>query len=177
MPYAFTNWSLLSDHLPVYFLCFGACSMHAFLEWLSPKNCSLQPGSPLSLVWALSAVFVPFARAVAHLGSVLWQLVKFPPFVHTPKTTWLLWIERGRGTGTSVEWNDLTHFVQSARQDALNETELTCMSPRFCGHRWFAVTEEFQSPIPTFYDSEGHRFSREGRRDMQEQGLCSVVEQ
>lgn len=130
---------------------------------------SSQPG-----LGTFCTVFVPFASAVAHPGSVLWPLVKFPPFVHTPKITWLLWREQGRGTETSVEWNDLTHFVQSARQDALNETELTCVSRRFCGHCWFAVTEEFQSPVPTFYDHEEHRFSREGRRDVQEQGLWSL---
>lgn len=84
---------------------------------------SSQPG-----LGTFCTVFVPFASAVAHPGSVLWQLVKFPLFMHTPKITWLLWRERRRGTRASVEWNDLTHFEQSARQDALRKTAYMCES-------------------------------------------------
>lgn len=62
--------------------------MHALLDRLLPKNCSFQPGFPLSLVWALSAVFVPFTNAVKTwaLGAFLEEALS-PGFRLTPGPT------------------------------------------------------------------------------------------
>lgn len=149
MPYAFTNWSLLSDHLPVYFLCFGACSVHALLEWLSPKNCSLQPGFPLSLVWALSAQCGAPWVCVVTISEI--------PAIWAHSKNNLAPMDRVGERDRNFSWVKwFNSFCTICQAGCTERNSLHAWVVDFCGHLWFAVTEEFQSPIPTFYDSEGH---------------------